>query len=57
MGILFKSAERFSGFDLRISIHYLMPTFREHCSSLHQGEKNPEDSVPGSLLFALYISN
>jgi len=23
-------------------IHCLMPTFREHCSSLHQGEKQPD---------------
>jgi len=31
---LTKSAERFSG-CLRVLIH-LMPTFHEHCSSLHQ---------------------
>jgi len=30
-----KSAERFSG-CLRVLIHCLMPTFREHCSSLHR---------------------
>jgi len=32
MDILFKNAERFSGY-LRVLIHCLMSTFREHCSS------------------------
>jgi len=36
-GILFKSAEKFSG-RLRVLIHCLMPTFHEHCSLFHQGE-------------------
>jgi len=40
-GILFKSTEMFSG-CLRVLIHCLMPTFREHCSSLHQDEKQPD---------------
>jgi len=34
----FKSAERFPG-CLRVLIHGSMSMFREHCSSLHQGEK------------------
>jgi len=33
-GVLFKSAEKFSG-CLRVLIHCLIPTFREHYSLLH----------------------
>jgi len=37
-------AERFPG-CLRVLIHGLMPTFCEHCSSLHQGEKQPDTKL------------
>jgi len=47
-GILFKSAESFSG-CLSVLIHCLMPTFREHCSSFHQGEKQP-DTISGQFI-------
>jgi len=40
MGTYFKSAERFPGWT-RVLIHGLMPTFCEHCSLLHQDEKQP----------------
>jgi len=36
-----KSVERFSD-CLRVLIHCLMPTFHEHCSSLHQDEKQTD---------------
>jgi len=49
MGILFKNADRFSG-CLRVLIHCLMPTFHEHCSSFHQGEKKP-GTVSGRIRF------
>jgi len=31
---------------LRVLIHCLMPTFREPCSSLHQGEEQPDTFFP-----------
>jgi len=31
--------------NLRVLIHYLMPTFREPCSSLHQGEEQPDTGL------------
>jgi len=37
-----------------ILLHCLMPTFREYCSSLHQGEKQPELSC-SSEGFPIYI--
>jgi len=40
----FKSAERFPG-CLHVLIHGLIPTFREHCSLLHQGEKQPDTKL------------
>jgi len=37
----FKSTERFPD-CLRVLIYGLMPTFCEHCSLLHQDEKQPD---------------
>jgi len=51
--ILLRSAERFPD-CLRVLIHCLMPTFREHYSSLHQGEKQPDTKLT-PLEDSLYV--
>jgi len=39
---------------LRVLIHRLMSTFREHCSSFHQGEKQP-DTVSVLLVISQHL--
>jgi len=52
---IYISAKRFLGY-LRVLIHYLFNAFRELCSSLHQGEEQPDTYkyTRGSLK-SLYI--
>jgi len=55
--ILYLKILCFAGF-LRVQIHsWKMPTIREPCSSLHQGEEQPDSEPvsPGRSFFIRYL--